>query len=108
KAMRIFKRNLGIVNGRYSDLERRLFAMVAEVNQRSFILHDSVELLVSNAVKDGLLQRGDPVGLQNVGVGGMNSYRYEVTELAGIPCDAADLPEMAWDCSILRDSSDAF
>jgi hypothetical protein len=79
KAMRIYKQNLGILHGRYSELERRVFERAAADNERFFVLHDSVELLLMNAVRDGLLQRRDLVGIHNLSAPN-NCYRYEVTE----------------------------
>ena len=55
KAMKMYKRNLGIINQRYGDLERRIFEEVAKSKKRLFIVGAGGDLLCANAVKDGLL-----------------------------------------------------
>jgi hypothetical protein len=37
QSIRMYKRNLGILNSRYSDLERRVFDQIAETDQRSLL-----------------------------------------------------------------------
>lgn len=54
--MRMYKSNLGILNQRYCDFERRIFEYLAETKQLEILLIGlSSEILLRNAVKDGLL-----------------------------------------------------
>jgi hypothetical protein len=58
KALLQFKANLGLLNHRYGDLERRLledFAQTSDPNVR--FLPGSMELLVRNLVRDGYLKK---------------------------------------------------
>jgi hypothetical protein len=55
KAMRTYKQNLAILNNRYGDLERRLFEHVSRTNARVLLVGAGSELLLANAVIDGLL-----------------------------------------------------
>ncbi|OBA60370.1 hypothetical protein A5647_00945 [Mycobacterium sp. 1100029.7] len=57
RSIRMYKRNLGILNGRYSDLERRLFDQIAETGRRSFVVQVGLEISLLHAVNDGLLKR---------------------------------------------------
>lgn len=54
KSMEIYKRNLSILNNRYSDMERRLFEYLAQTKEKVFVLGAGGDMLVANAVKDGL------------------------------------------------------
>jgi hypothetical protein len=51
-AMKMYKHNLGILNNRYGDFERRLFEVLATTGERVFVLGAAGNLLVANAVKD--------------------------------------------------------
>lgn len=53
--MRIYKRNLGIINGRYGELERRIFEKTHSSGERIHIVGAGGDLMCANAVKDGLL-----------------------------------------------------
>jgi len=53
QSIRMYKRNLGILNSRYSDFERRVFDRIAETDRRSFIVEAGFEVLLLHAVKDG-------------------------------------------------------
>jgi hypothetical protein len=79
QSMRMYKRNLAILNSRYSDFERRLFDQIAETDRRSFIVEAGLEIPLLHAVNDGLLKRVElaPVGAQR---GEATQYRYEVTD----------------------------
>ena len=76
--IRICKRNLWILNCRYSDFERRVFDQIAETDRRSFIVEASFEVLLLHAVEDGLLKRVElsPVAIQR---GEPTHHKYEVT-----------------------------
>lgn len=56
KALRMYKHNLGILNNRFGEFERRLFEVLAETGERDFVLGAAGDLLVANAVKDGLFK----------------------------------------------------
>jgi hypothetical protein len=75
----MYKRNLEILNSRYSDFERRVFDQIAETDRRSFIVEAGFEILLLHAINDGLLRRVElaPVGIQQ---GEPTHYTYEVTD----------------------------
>jgi hypothetical protein len=77
--IRMYKRNLGILNSRYCDFERRVFDQIAETDRRSFIVEAGFEVLLLHAVKDGLLKRVElsPVAIQR---GEPTHHKYEVTD----------------------------
>ncbi len=52
----MYKQNLGILNNRYGEFERRLFEVLAKSGERVFVLGAAGDLLVANAVKDGFLK----------------------------------------------------
>ena len=52
----MYKHNLGILNNRFGEFERRLFEVLAETGERDFVLGAAGDLLVANAVKDGLFK----------------------------------------------------
>ena len=56
KAVTMYKHNLGILNNRYGEFERRLFEVLAKTGERVFVLGVAGDLLVANAVKDGLFE----------------------------------------------------
>jgi len=55
-AIRMYKHNLGILNNRYGEFERRLFEVLAKTGERVFVLGAAGDLLVANAVKDGFFE----------------------------------------------------
>jgi len=55
-AVKMYKHNLGILNNRYGEFERRLFEVLAKSNERIFVLGAAGDLLVANAVKDGFFE----------------------------------------------------
>jgi hypothetical protein len=75
----MYKRNLGILNSRYSDFERRVFDQVAETDRRSFIVEVGLEIPLLHAVNDGLLKRVElpAVAIQR---GEPTHYKYEVAD----------------------------
>jgi HNH endonuclease len=79
QSIRMYKRNLAILNSRYSDFERRVFDEIAETDRRSFIVEAGLEIPLLHAVNDGLLKRVElaPVGVQR---GEPTHYTYEVTD----------------------------
>ena len=79
QSIRMYKRNLGILNSRYSDFERRVFDQIAETDRRSFIVEAGFEIVLLHAVKDGLLKGVEPrpVAIQR---GEPTHHKYEVTD----------------------------
>jgi hypothetical protein len=73
KSIRTYKRNLGILNSRYSDFERRLFDQIAETGRTSFDVEAGLEIPLLHAVNDGLLKRVEPSTAAT-------HYRYEVAD----------------------------
>jgi hypothetical protein len=56
QAVKIYKHNLGILNHRYGEVERRLFEVLAKSRERVFVLGIGGDVFVMNAVKDGLFE----------------------------------------------------
>jgi hypothetical protein len=56
KSMRIYKRNLALLNYRYGDLERRVFEFVARSDARIFVVGAGGDLQLANAARDGLIK----------------------------------------------------
>jgi hypothetical protein len=54
KSMLIYKGNLGILNNRYGEFERRMFEILARSGDRLFVLGAGGDILLNNAVQDGL------------------------------------------------------
>ena len=79
QSIRMYKRNLEILNSRYSDFERRVFDQIAETDRRSFIIEAGLEIPLLHAVNDGLLKRVElaPVANQR---GEPTQHKYEVTD----------------------------
>jgi hypothetical protein len=79
QSIRGYKRNLAILNSRYSEFERRVFDQIAETDRRSFTIGAGFEILLLHAVNDGLLKSVElaPVGAQR---GEPTQYTYEVTD----------------------------
>lgn len=75
-SIRRHKRNLGILNSRYCDFERRLFDQIAETGRRSFVVGAGFEVPLLRAVDDGLLKRVEPT--QHGGE--PTHYKYEVAD----------------------------
>ena len=86
-AVKMYKHNLGILNNRYGEFERRLFEVLAKTNERVFVLGAAGDLLVANAVKDGFFEdkHVEGIGLQVNGTDGYSknfpmSFTYWVTD----------------------------
>lgn len=56
QSMKMYKHNLGILNHRYGEFERRLFEVLAKTGERIFVVGAGGDLLVANAVKDGFFE----------------------------------------------------
>ena len=63
-AMKMYKHNLGILNNRYGEVERRLFEVLAKTGERVFVLGAAGDLLVANAVKDGFFEDKHVAGME--------------------------------------------
>lgn len=59
----MYKHNLGILNNRYGEFERRLFEVLAKTGERVFVLGAGGDLLVANAVKDGFFEDKHVAGM---------------------------------------------
>jgi HNH endonuclease len=55
KALRQYKINLGIINNRYSDFERRVLEYFTEEDRWHLVLPADLDILVLYLIKDGLL-----------------------------------------------------
>ncbi len=55
-SVKMYKHNLGILNYRYGEFERRLFEILATTADRVFVLGAGGDVLVANAVKDGFFE----------------------------------------------------
>lgn len=62
KAMQMYKHNLGIMTHRYCETERRLFEMLGRTRERVFVLGLAGDVMVANAVKDGLFVEANTKG----------------------------------------------
>lgn len=85
-AVKMYKQNLGILNNRYGEFERRLFEMLARTNERVFVVGAGGDLLVANAVRDGFFEdkHVEGAGLQINGTNGFSktfpmTFTYWVT-----------------------------
>jgi hypothetical protein len=55
QAMAMYKENLALLNNRYGEFERRLFTILAETKETLISVGAGGDILLSNAIKDGLL-----------------------------------------------------
>ena|ERR1700730_6854238 len=90
QSVKMYKHNLGILNNRYGEFERRLFEVLAKSGERVFVVGAGGDLLVANAVKDGFFEdkHVQGMGLDVVGNNGFSksfpmSFTYWVTD-AGV------------------------
>ncbi|MCV7409983.1 HNH endonuclease signature motif containing protein [Mycobacterium florentinum] len=79
QSIRRYKRNLGILNSRYSAFERRLFDQIAETGRRSFVVQAGLEIPLLHAVGDGFLKRIEPSPVPTQR-DEPTHYRYEVAD----------------------------
>ena len=89
-SVKMYKHNLGILNNRYGEFERRLFELLGKSGERVFVVGAGGDLLVANAVKDGFFEdkHVQGMGLDIVGNDGLHksfpmSFTYWVTD-AGV------------------------
>ena len=62
-AMKMYKHNLGILNNRCGEFERRLFEVLAKTGERVFVLGAAGDVFVANAVRDGFFEDKHVVGI---------------------------------------------
>lgn len=55
-SIKMYKHNLGVLNNRYGEFERRLFEVLAKSGGRVFFLGAAGDLMVENTVKDGFFE----------------------------------------------------
>ena len=63
-SVKMYKENLGILNYRYGEFERRTFAILAETGERVFCVGAGGDILLANAVKDGLFVDSQVEGIR--------------------------------------------
>ncbi len=89
-SVKMYKQNLALLNHRYSELERRVFEIMAQTSERVIVVGAGSDILLYNAVKDGLIEDKNVSGL-SLKVAGSNglekdfplSFVYWVTD-AGV------------------------
>lgn len=75
KSMLIYKQNLGLINSRYGDVERRLMHYFADhPNCDGVELGVDIEFSIMYLLKDGLIARGEPSGIYSYGVPMRRAY----------------------------------
>jgi hypothetical protein len=74
QSIRMYKHNLGLLNNRYGEVERRLFSWLAASGERVFVLGAAGDLMVANAVRDGLFEDKQVPGM-NLDLTGSNGFR---------------------------------
>jgi hypothetical protein len=89
-SIKMYKHNLGILNNRYGEFERRLFEILARTGERVFVVGAGGDILLANAVKDGFFEdkHVQGIGLDITGSNGFKknfpmSFTYWVTD-AGV------------------------
>lgn len=62
-SIKMYKQNLGILNNRYGEFERRLFEILAASGERVFVVGAGGDILLANAVKDGFFEDKNVSGM---------------------------------------------
>jgi hypothetical protein len=76
KAMRQYKANLSVLNGRYGDLERRVLRFFAKHPDANEIeLPDGLDILLMYLLEDGLLVAGKGIGAKKIAGVRVAAYR---------------------------------
>jgi HNH endonuclease len=73
-SIKMYKHNLGILNNRYGEFERRLFGVLAVSGERVFVVGAGGDLLVANAVNDGFFEDKNVEGV-GLDISGSNGFR---------------------------------
>jgi hypothetical protein len=55
-SIKLYKQNLGVVNSRYGEFERRVFEILALSGERLIVVGSGGDILLANAVKDGFFE----------------------------------------------------
>jgi hypothetical protein len=76
QSVRMYKQNLALLNNRYGEVERRLFAWLAASGERVFVLGAAGDLMVANAVRDGFFEdkHVEGIGLDVTGSNGFEKH----------------------------------
>lgn len=73
-SVKMYKNNLGILNNRYGEFERRLFEILAKSGERVFVVGAGGDILLANAVKDGFFEDKNVSGM-DLDVKGSNGFQ---------------------------------
>jgi hypothetical protein len=73
-SIKAYKHNLGILNHRYGEFERRLFEILAKSKERVFVVGAGGDILLANAIKDGFFEDKHVDGM-NLDITGSNGFR---------------------------------
>lgn len=73
-SIKMYKQNLALLNNRYSELERRVFEVLAQSGERVIVVGAGSDILLHNAVKDGFLEDKHVQGL-NLDIAGSNGFK---------------------------------
>ena len=73
-SIKMYKQNLGILNNRYGEFERRLFEILAASGERVFVVGAGGDILLANAVKDGFFEDKNVSGM-NLTIKGSNGFK---------------------------------
>lgn len=73
-SIKMYKQNLGILNNRYGEFERRLFEILSASGERVFVVGAGGDILLANAVKDGFFEDKN-VSSMNLDITGSNGFK---------------------------------
>ena len=73
-SIKMYKQNLGVLNNRYGEFERRLFEILAQSGERVFVVGAGGDVLLANAVKDGFFEDKHVQGM-NLDITGSNGFK---------------------------------
>lgn len=74
KAIRMYKNNLGLLNNRYGEFERRIFEILALSGERVIVVGAGGDILLHHAIKDGFLEDKQVSGM-NLDITGSNGFK---------------------------------
>ena len=70
----MYKTNLGIINNRYGEFERRIFELLASSRERVIVVGAGGDILLHNAIKDGFLEDKHVMGI-NLDIQSSNGFK---------------------------------
>jgi hypothetical protein len=70
----MYKKNLAIINNRYSGFERRVFEILAISGERVLVVGAGGDILLYNAIKDGFLEDKHVQG-ESLDIQGSNGFK---------------------------------